>query len=93
MVEKKETCNDRKYGLEWNSKKTVKVIINGNKEFSQINIFINGDKFKPGDQFKYSGNSTTSLNTCLMGSQHLSLSIFFGRHCILSLFVIYGSIN
>ena len=44
-----------KKGLELNSKKTTVMVISQITECPQINIFINGSKFKQKDQFKYLG--------------------------------------
>ena len=53
MVE--EEC--RKNEFEFNSKKREVMIFSGNIECSQINIFINGNKLKQRDQFRYLGTS------------------------------------
>ena len=50
----------RKKGLELNSKKTEVMVVSGNNECPQINIFISGNKLKQRDQFKYLGTLISS---------------------------------
>ena len=45
-----------KKGLELNSKKTEVMVVSRSNECPQINIFINWNKFKQRDQFKYLGS-------------------------------------
>ena len=51
---------NRKKGLELNSKKTEDMVASRSNECPQISIFINGNKFKPRDQLKYLGTLISS---------------------------------
>ena len=50
----------RKKVLELYSKRTEVMIVSQNKECSQIKIFMNGNKLKQRDQFKYLGSLISS---------------------------------
>ena len=58
-------------------KKTEVMVVSQSNECPQINIFINGNKFKQRDQFKYSGTLILNdgYNTLKLQKQFLEIEI------------------